>query len=190
MEQVTSALDFGTGEIEPSDRISYTYNAQGLLETETQYQWSDPVWEPTQRFNTTYHSNGTLSKEKRQIYNITSQTWNDNVWTIYPIENVTEVFPSSSYYWDIATAKWYVTDSTVNLLNPALKWGQVAVPSQLAVLSLLGAETPENFFGDPDGSSIDESRYFISDSLSIDVRTVEQGIIIHVLAFKMQIKRQ
>ena len=181
IEQVTSALDFGTGEILPSDRISYEYNAQGLLETETQYQWSDPVWEPTQRFNTTYHSNGTLSEEKRQIYNITSQTWDDNVWTIYPIENVTEVFPSSSYYWDIATAKWYVTDSTVNLLNPALKWGQVAVPSQLAVLSLLGAETPENFFGDPDGSSIDESRYFISDSLSLDLHFESQDMYYYSL---------
>ena len=167
--RLSSSIDLETGELVPSDSITYAYTAQGLLETETQFQWIDPVWEPTQRFNNTYHNNGTLSEEKRQIYNTISQTWDDNVVTLYPIENVTEVYPFSSYYWDMVTSNWYVTDSTVNLLNPALKWGQVAVPSQLGFLALLGGEGNVNFFDDPDGSSIDESRYFISDSLSLDL---------------------
>lgn len=168
-DQLSSSIDFGTGEIVPSDRTTYTYTSQGLKETETQYVWSDPVWEPTQRFNYEYHANGTLSEEKRQIYNTTSQNWDDNVWTLYPIENVTEEYPSSSYYWDPVTSAWYVTDSTINLLNPALKWEQIAVPSQLGLLALLGGETDVNFFGDANASSIDESRYFISDSLSQDL---------------------
>ncbi len=181
VEQVTSALDFGTGEIEPSDRVTYSYNTQALLNFETQYIWADTVWEPTQRFIKAYHANATLSEESRQIYNTTTQSWDDNVLNLYPIENVTEVYPSSSYYWDVVTSNWYVTDSTVNLLNPALKWGQVAVPSQLAVLSLLGAETPENFFGDPNGSSIDETRYFISDSLSLDLHFESQDMYYYSL---------
>lgn len=168
-DQLTSSIDFGTGEIVPSDRTTYTYTSQGLKETETQYVWSDPVWEPTQRFINAYYGNGTISEEKRQIYNTTSQNWDDNVWTLYPIENVTEEYPSSSYYWDPVTSAWYVTDSTVNLLNPALKWEQIAVPSQLGLLALLGGETDVNFFGDANASSIDESRYFISDSLSQDL---------------------
>lgn len=169
VDALTSTIDLGTGSIEPSDRTTYSYNAQGLRETQTQFVWSDPVWEPTERYNYTYHANKTIAEEKRQIYNTTSQTWDDNVWTLYPIENVTEEYPFSSYYWDIASGSWYVTDSTVNLLNPALKWGQVAVPSQLGFLALLGGEGTVNFFDDPDGSSIDESRYFISDSLSLDL---------------------
>ena len=167
--KLSSTLDLGSGEIVPSDSITFTYNAQGLVATETQFIWSDPFWEPSQRFNYEYHANGTLFEEKRQIYNTTSQTWDDNVWTLYPVENVTEEYPSSSYYWDPVTSNWFVTDSTVNLLNPALKWGQVAVPSQLGLLALLGGETDVNFFGDADASSIDESRYFISDSLSLDL---------------------
>lgn len=169
-DQLNSSLDFETGELVPSDRTIISYNEQGLKETETDYTWSDPVWEPTQRFIYTYHSNGTISDELRQIYNIISQTWDDNVWTKYPIENVTTEYPSSSYFWDATAATWYVTDSTVNLLNPSLKWGQVAVPSQLGILSLLGGETSVDFFGDPDASVIDQSRYFLSDSLSLDLR--------------------
>jgi len=168
-DQLTSSLDFETGEIVPSERTIISYNAQGLRETETDYTWTDLGWEPTQRFIYTYHSNGTISDELRQIYNTISQTWDDNVWTRYPIENVTTEYPSSAYFWDATAATWYVTDSTVNLLNPALKWGQVAVPSQLDFLSLLGGETVFNSF-DPDGSVIDESRYFLSDSLSLDLR--------------------
>ena len=168
-DQLTSSLDFETGEIVPSERTIISYNAQGLRETETDYTWTDLGWEPTQRFIYTYHSNGTISDELRQIYNTISQTWDDNVWTRYPIENVTTEYPSSAYFWDAAAATWYVTDSTVNLLNPALKWGQVAVPSQLDFLSLLGGETGLISF-DPDGSVIDESRYFLSDSLSLDLR--------------------
>lgn len=168
-DQLSSSLDFETGEIVPSDRTIISYNEQGLKETETDYNWSDPVWEPTQRIIYTYHSNATISDELRQIYNTISQTWDDNVWTKYPIEDVTTEYPSSAYFWDAAAATWYVTDSTVNLLNPALKWGQVAVPSQLSVLSLLGGETTVDFFGEPDASVINESRYFLSDSLSLDL---------------------
>jgi hypothetical protein len=179
--QLSSSLDLETGELVPSDSIIYAYTVQGLLETETQYLWVDPVWEPTQLFHTTYHSNGTLSEEKRQIYNTISQTWDDNVLTLYPIENVNEIYPSSSYYWDIVTSNWYVTDSTVNLLNPALKWGQVAVPSQLGFLALLGGEGNVNYFDDPDGSSIDESRYFISDSVSLDLHFESQDMYYYSL---------
>jgi hypothetical protein len=69
----------------------------------------------------------------------------------------------------------------VNLLNPALKWGQVAVPSQLGFLALLGGEGDVNFFGDPDGSSIDESRYFISDSVSLDLHFESQDMYYYSL---------
>lgn len=169
-DQLTSSLDFGTGELVPSERTIISYNAQGSKETETDYTWVDPAWEPTQRFNYTYHANGTISDEKRQIYNTTTQAWDDNVWTRYPIENVTDQYPSSSYYWDPVASQWYVTDSLVNLLNPSLKWGQVAVPSQLGLLSLLGGGTALNPFGEPDGSVTQESRYFLSDSLSLDLR--------------------
>ena len=168
-DQLTSSLDFETGEIVPSDRTTFSYNAQGLKETETDYMWSDLGWEPLQRLNSTYHPNGTLSDEIRQIYNTTTQIWDDNVWNKYPIENVTDLYPSSSYFWDATAATWYVTDSTVNLLNPALKWGQVAVPSQLDFLSLLGGEMVANSF-QGDESAIDESRYFIIDSLSLGLR--------------------
>ncbi len=177
----SSTLDLGSGDIVPSDSITFTYNAQGLVAAETQYIWSDPVWEPSLRFNYEYHANGTLSEEKSQIYNTTTQTWDDNVRTLYPIENVTDEYPSSSYTWDPATASWYVTDSTVNLLNPALKWGQVAVPSQLGFLALLGGEGGVDLFGDPDGSSIDESRYFISDSLSLDLHFESQDFYYYSL---------
>lgn len=165
IDQLTSSVDFGTGEIVPSDRTTFSYNAQGLKENETQFVWSDPVWEPTQRFNYEYHANGAISNEWRQIYNLANSSWDDNVWTKYPVENVTDQYPSSSYFWDAVAGEWVVTDSTVNLLNPALKWGQIAVPSQIAALTLLGGGTATDVFSDPDGSSIVETRYFITDSL-------------------------
>ena len=47
-----------------------------------------------------------------------------------------------------------------------LPWAQVAAPTQLSALALLGGETSGIGLFDFDGSSIDESRYFIADSLT------------------------
>ena len=161
-DQLTSSIDFGTGEIIPSDRVTYTYNVEGLKESETQWGWADPVWEPIQRTNYEYHANETIFNETLQVYNATTAQWENSYWTKYPVENATEEYPSSSYSWDAVAGEWVVVDSIINLLNPALTWGQIAVPSQIAVLSLLGGELTNDVFGDPEGSSIDETRYFVT----------------------------
>ncbi len=78
---------------------------------------------------------------------------------------MTEEYPFSFYVWDAVGSTWIIADSTINLLNPALPLAQVAAPTQLSALALLGGETGIGLF-DNDGSSIDESRYFIADSLT------------------------
>jgi hypothetical protein len=160
-ELVVSSVDIGTGEIVPSTRTTYTYTAQGLQETVTNYVWADPDWTEDLRTMYTYHSNGTLFNEVEQMFLI--DDWVNITWTTYPVENVTDEFPFTSYIWDSALSTWSESDSTINLLNPALPWDQVAVPSQIGVLALLGGESEVNLF-DTDGSSIDETRYFTADA--------------------------
>ena len=161
-DQLTSSIDFGTGEIIPSDRVTYTYNVEGLKESETQWGWADPDWEPIQRTNYEYHTNETIFNQQSELYNAGSAQWENSTWIKYPIENVTDLYPSSTYSWDAVAGEWVVVDSTANLLNPALTWGQIAVPSQIAILALLGGELTNNVFSDPEGSSIDETRYFVT----------------------------
>lgn len=166
-DQLTSSLDFNTGFFVPSDRTTYTYNAQGLQDVVTEYLWVDPAWEPSQRFTYSYYPNGTIHNEIREIYSTESGTWANNVWTTYPVGNVTNQYPVTSYIWDPISVTWNETDSTINLLNPALPWSQVAAPTQLSLLSVLGGgATGAGFIDDPDGSSINEIRYFLVDTLT------------------------
>lgn len=163
IDQLTSTIDFTTGEILPSTRTTYAYNAEGLQETVIDYNWVDPNWEESFRTTFEYHSNGTLFNVVEEIFN---GAWVNSTWTTYPIANVTEEYPYSSYLWDAVASAWVVSDSTINLLNPALPWAQVAAPTQLSAIALLGGETSGVGLFDFDGSSIDESRYFIADSLT------------------------
>jgi len=164
IDQLTSAVDFTTGEIVPSARTTYAYNAEGLQETVIDYTWVDPNWEESFRTTFEYYSNGTLSNEVEEVFS--NGTWVNSTWTTYPVENVTDEYPFSSYIWDAVGSTWVISDSTINLLNPSLPWAQVAAPTQLSALALLGGETSGIGLFDFDGSSIDESRYFIADSLT------------------------
>ncbi len=163
IDQLTSNVDFTTGQLDPSDRSTYSYNAQGLLETETQYLWEDPSWVPTQQFASTYYPNETLHNEFISLYE--NGGWVNNFWTTFPVENVDDEYPATSYSWDPVNARWNETDSTINLLNPALPWEQVAAPTQFAILNILGGESDLTF---SDGSSILETQYFLYDTLSQD----------------------
>ena len=164
-EQVTSSLDFATGEIILNSRTTYEYNAQGLQQNVTQYYWVDPMWEPSQQDYFEYYGNGMLSSETRLIYNSIIADWENNVRTVYPVENVDFEFPSTSYIWDPISSAWMETDSVISLLNPSLKWGDVAAPTQISILAVLGGEAAAIDF-DPDESSIEETKYFLVDSLS------------------------
>jgi hypothetical protein len=128
----------------------------------------DPNWEPTQRFTYEYHANGKVHNEIREIYSSDSGTWANNVWTTYPVENVTDQYPVTSYIWDPNTSSWNPTDSTMSLLNPALPWNQVAAPTQLGLLNLLGGGSGVGFIDDPDSPSALEVRYYLVDTLSGD----------------------
>jgi hypothetical protein len=164
-EQVSSVLDFGTGEITPDSRTTFEYDAQGLQQNVTLYFWTDPVWEPSEQNYFEYYSNGVLSVETRLIYNTNSSDWENNFRTVYPVENVDFEFPSTSYFWDAISSDWIETDSIISLLNPSLQWADVAAPTQLSVLTVLGGDDVFTNF-DPEGSSIEETRYFLVDSLT------------------------
>lgn len=164
IDQLTSAVDFTTGDIVPSARTTYAYNAEGLQETVIDYSWVDPNWEESIKTTYEYHNNGTLFNEVEEVFS--NGTWVNSVWITYPVANVTEEYPFSTYAWDAIGSTWIVLDSTINLLNPALPWAQVAAPTQLSALALLGGETSGVGLFEFDGSSIDESRYFIADSLT------------------------
>lgn len=163
IDRLTSVVDISTGEILPSDRTSYEYTAEGLEETVTSYTWVEPSWEPTQQFNYEYYSNGTLSSETELFYS--NGAWENLLWTLFPVENVTDEFPSSTYSWDAISGEWVVSDSTISILNPALPWANVAAPTQLSILSVLGGEEDIEFFN-TEGSSIDETKFFYVDLLT------------------------
>jgi hypothetical protein len=91
--------------------------------------------------------------------------WENNYRIIYPVENVTDQYPSTAYFWDPVLADWIESDSSISLLNQALPWDQVAAPTQLSILSVLGGDEVISFYN-PEGSSIDETQYFLVDSLS------------------------
>lgn len=163
MDQLVSVADLGSGSIVPDTRTIFEYNAQGLQSTVTDYQWVDPNWEATQRTLYTYYPNDVLSEELRQQY--TAGEWFNNLKTVYPVENVTEIMPVTSYIWDQVDGVWNVTDSTVSLLNQALPWSQVATPNELSLIALLGGEVTSPF-DDGDASSIQEVRFFYADTLT------------------------
>lgn len=164
IDQLTSSVDFTTGDIVPSARTTYAYNAEGLQETVIDYTWIDPSWEESLRTTFEYHSNGTLFNEVEEVYS--NGIWLNSAWTTYPLEDVTEEYPSTSYIWDAVESRWNASDSTINLLNPALPWAQVAAPTQISVLALVGGGDIEVNLFDTEGSAIDETRYFIADSLT------------------------
>lgn len=166
-DQLTSGLDFESGDIVPTDWTTYTYNAQGLTDVVTDYSWNDPAWDPYQRTSYSYYPNETLSAEIIELYSTGAGAWENYLWTSYPVENVTDAFPVTSYEWDPALSTWNALDSTFNLLNPALPWSQVAAPTQLGLLSLLGGGSVGiGFIDDPKGSAIDEVQYFLVDTNS------------------------
>lgn len=161
---LTSSVDFTTGDIVPTTRTTYAYNSEGLQETVIEYTWVDPNWEESLRHTFEYHANGTIFNEVNEVFSI--DTWINNTWTTYPVANVTEEYPSTSYIWDAVESRWNASDSTINLLNPALPWAQVAAPTQISVLALVGGGDVEVNLFDTEGSAIDETRYFIADSLT------------------------
>lgn len=163
IDRLVSVADLGSGSIVPDTRTIYEYNGQGLQSTVTDYQWVDPNWEATQRTLYTYYPNDVLAEELRQQYS--TGEWFNNLRTVYPVENVSETLPVTSYLWDPVEGVWNVTDSTVSLLNPALPWSQVATPDELSLLSLLGGEVASPF-DDENASSINEVRFFYADTIT------------------------
>jgi hypothetical protein len=165
VEQISATVDFSTGELTPDARTTYEYNAEGLRQNVTLYYWNESFWDPNQQNYFEYYGNGTLSSETRLFYNPTTAEWENNTLTVYPVETVDFEFPVTSYFWDAISATWFETDSVISLLNPSLKWADVAAPTQISILTVLsGGEAVNNF--DPEGSSIEETRYFLVDSLS------------------------
>ena len=134
IDQLTSAVDFTTGDIVPSARTTFAYNAEGLQETVIDYTWVDPNWEESFRTTFEYYSNGTLSNEVEEVFS--NGTWVNSTWTTYPVENVTDEYPFSSYIWDAVGSTWVISDSTINLLNPSLPWAQVAAPTPVSYTHL------------------------------------------------------
>ncbi len=63
VDQLISTVDFVTGNIEPTSRTTYAYNAEGQQETVIEYTWLDPNWEESLRNTYEYHANGTLFNE-------------------------------------------------------------------------------------------------------------------------------
>jgi hypothetical protein len=166
-EQISYILDFSTGEIIPESRTTFEYNAQGLQQNVTIYLWEDPTWVPNQQNFFEYYNNETLSSETRLFYNIETDEWENNTRTVYPVENVDFEFPVTNYFWDQAQSAWVATDSTINLLNPSIKWGDVAAPTQISIISAVGGGQVNISF-DPDESVTNETRYFLVDSLTGD----------------------
>ncbi len=162
IDQLTSVIDFQTQEVTPSTRTTYHYNASSKQDTVTNYSWNGMSWDRTDRTVYNYFSSGTKSSELAQ--NFINGSWVNNTWTKYAIENVNDKYPTTGYYWDDTNSTWNKSDSTVNLLNPALPWGQVAAPRELAVLSASDYFSGPSFVADE--SSILETRYFLADSLS------------------------
>lgn len=157
IQQLTSSVDFGSGSVEPSDLTVYTYNDEGLKDTVTNYYWEDPNWINNSQTTFEYHDNGTIFNTVEHVYS--NDEWINSSWTTYPVEDVTEEYPSTYYQWDPVVSTWIPIDSTINLLNPALPYANVAFPSQLAVLSGAGDDV-EVTLPDLEGSSIDETQYF------------------------------
>ncbi len=162
IDKLTSVIDFQTQEVTPNTRTTYHYNVSGKQDTLTNYTWNGASWDRSDRTVYNYFSNGTESGELTQIYS--NGIWENNTWTKYALENVNDKYPSTGYYWDAANSKWNKSDSTINLLNTALHWGQVAAPRELAVLSAADYFSGPSF--ESDESSILETRYFLADSLS------------------------
>ena len=177
-DQLVSVADFSTGEILPSTRTTYDYNAEGLQDRVTEYTWVDPNWEPTQQTTYSYYSNNTLSGEIR--YQYSGGTWVNNLWTVYPIEQITDVDPVSSYIWDPLSSSWNQIDSTVSLLNPALPWNQVATPKEISLITYLGGGADAAFL-DEEGSSIEETRYFSTDTLTGNLKYDSKDIYYYSL---------
>ncbi|HEY3386198.1 MAG TPA: T9SS type A sorting domain-containing protein, partial [Saprospiraceae bacterium] len=157
IQQLTSSVDFASGEVEPSDLTTYSYNDDGLKDTVINYYWEDPNWINSTLTTYTYHDNGTLYKTTEHVFS--NGEWINSTLTTNPVEVVTEEFPFTNYQWDPVTSVWIPIDSTINLLNPALPWANVAAPSQLAALGLAGGDVEVNL-PDLNGPSIDEIQYF------------------------------
>lgn|GEM_PF-949249 len=157
ISQLTSSVDFGTGSVEPSDLNEYIYNGDGLIETVSNYYWAEPEWIRNTQTSYEYYDNGTLFNTVVKV-NL-EDNWVNSTLTTNHIEDVTEEYPTTNYQWDPVTSIWIAIDSSINLLNPALPYANVAFPSQLAVLSGAGGDV-EVTLPDLEGSSIDETQYF------------------------------
>ncbi len=162
-EQQTSIVDFATMEVSLDSKITYAYNAEGLTDLVTDYIFLDPNWLPTQQYLMDYYSNETVANEFLQFFDGTD--FINQSWSTYPVEDVVDQYPSVNYSWDFVSNSWTIVDSVTNLLNPALHWNQVAAPSELSVIAVLGDINADvTYFGD--GPTTDEIHYSIADSLT------------------------
>lgn len=165
IEQVTTLVDFSTGELTLDTRTTYEYTSEGLQQSVTTYTYEEPLWvESTQEYYE-YYNNGTVSTHSSLVFNTQSGEWENAQRVVYPVEEVDFEYPSVTYVWDSVLPGWVKTDSTINLLNPDVLWGDVAAPTQIAVLAFIGGEAADIGF-DPEASSIEEIRNFIVDDLS------------------------
>lgn len=164
VDQITSILDFDILDLVLDSRTTYSYNAEGLTDTINRYNYDDPSWLQYDRDVLTYHNNGTMASDLLQGFN--GSQFVNNTLISYPVENVVDQYPTSTYLWNLLNNTWEVYDSTNNLLNPGLEWSQVAAPRELSVLSVLGSlDESVAFFSD--GPVTDEIHYFQVDTMTL-----------------------
>lgn len=162
VEQQTSVFDFLTMDLNLNSRTTYGYNGNGLTDTVNTYLWLDPMWVPEQRSAFDYYGNDAVANQYDQLHD--GSNFVNSGWTHYPVEEVDDFYPINYYMWDVPGSQWSLVDSTSNLLNPTLLWSQVAAPTELGVLAVLGSVDPNVPFL-TDGAVTDEIHYFLADTI-------------------------
>ena len=160
--QETFVLDFLTMSIIPSSRTFYSYNGAGLTDTINTFLYDDPNWLPEQRTAIDYYGNDAIANEFNFLHD--GSDFVNNTWTNYPIEDVNDEYITNIHQWDAMQGLWALVDSTYNLLNPSLTWDEVAAPTELGVLAVLGGVNPNVPFLSM-GSVTDQIHYNVSDTI-------------------------
>ncbi len=164
--QETFVIDFLTMSISPESRTFFSYNNQGLTDTINTFIYEDPDWFPEQRTAIDYYGNDVIANEYNFVHD--GSDFVNNTWINYPIEDVDDHFITNIHQWDFLQGHWSLVDSTNNLLNPSLTWDEVAAPTELSVLAVLGGVNPNVPFL-TNGSVTDEVHYHISDTITSPV---------------------
>lgn len=164
--QETFVYDFLTMTISPSSRTFFSYNGDGLTDTINTFLYEDPAWLPQQRTAIDYYGNDVIANEYNFVHD--GSNFVNNTWTNYPIEDIDDHFITNIHQWDFVQGSWALIDSTNNLLNPSLTWDDVAAPTELSVLAVLGGINPNVPFL-TNGSVTDEVHYHISDTITSPV---------------------